>query len=196
MPTKIILIRHGETYLSLKRVYYGKTDTFLTANGRRQAEKVGKYLLGKDIDRVYSSNLKRAFNFAKIAFGGFFIERSPELREIDFGIFERLTHKRIMRKYPREYSRWLNDPFASVIPRGDHLGDFRKRVRFFLKKIIRENLNKTLAVVTHAGPIRIILNDIIKPENIWSFKVDLASVNIINYTGGKPEVEVVNHTLY
>lgn len=196
MPVKIILIRHGETYLSLKKVYYGKIDTRLTAKGIRQAKEVRKYLSRENVDKVYSSNLKRAFNFAKIAFDGFIIEVAPELREINFGVFERRTHEQIMKKYRQLYSRWLKDPFTGVIPQGDSLNDFSNRIRSFLKRIIRENSNKTLAVVTHAGPIRIILNDVIRLESIWSLKVDLASVSIIDYTGAEPKVELINYTVH
>ena len=196
MSVKIILIRHGETYLSLKKVYYGRIDTPLTAKGLRQAKDIRKYFSRENVDKVYSSNLKRAFNFAKIAFDGFIIEKTSELREINFGVFERLTHEQIMKKYRQAYSRWLKDPFTCVIPQGDSLSDFSNRVRAFFKKIIRENSNKTLAIVTHAGPIRIILNDIIRPENIWSLKVDLASVSVIEYKKNKADLQFFNDRSY
>lgn len=181
MPTKIILIRHGETVLSLKKAYYGFTNTRLTANGKRQARKLIPKLPLEKIKKVYSSDLRRASDFAEIIFKGRPIEKNSQLRELNFGILEKLTYNQIMKKHPELYSKWIEKSFETHIPQGEHLLDFKNRVINCYQNILAANKGKTAAIVSHAGPIRIILNEILKPKDIWSIKVDLASINEIEY---------------
>lgn len=175
MPTRIILIRHGETRWNLEKRYMGLKDIGLNDKGIKQAKKLKVRLIKEKISRVYSSDRKRAFKFAKIIFPALPIEKKAALREMNFGGFEGLTYKENMKKYPKLYSNWLNNPSSTTIPGGDSLYDFRKRIKRFLKKIISLNKNKTIALVTHGGPIRIIISEDVPP----------ASVNIIEYRGGK-----------
>lgn len=181
MPTKIILIRHGETVLSLKKAYYGITNTLLTANGKEQAKNLIARLQIENVQKVYSSDLRRAIDFARIIFKDYSIEKNSRLRELNFGILEKLTYEQIMKKHPQLYSDWIKKPFETCIPQGEHLRDFKNRVLACFKNILHVNTDKTTAVISHAGPIRIILNEILRPKDIWSINVELASVNVIEY---------------
>ncbi|MFH1441719.1 MAG: histidine phosphatase family protein [Candidatus Omnitrophota bacterium] len=186
MPTKIILIRHGETVLSLKKAYYGITDTRLTANGKKQAKSLTAKLQREKVQKVYSSDLRRAFDFAKIIFKDYPIEKNSQLRELNFGILEKMTYEQIMKKCPELYSSWIKKPFDTCIPKGEHLRDFKNRVLDCFNNILRANTDKITAIVSHAGPIRIILNEILKPKDIWSIEVNLASINVITFCRGGP----------
>ena len=196
MPTRIILIRHGQTPFGLKKRYCGLTDIDLNNKGKKQAKKLLPRLHKENIHKVYASDLKRASNFAKLLFKETSIKKSPPLREINFGIFEGMRYEEIMKKYPVLYHRWLNDPLSTVIPKGERFSDFKKRIKRFFKKIVALNKNKTVAVVTHAGPIKIILNDILKSHNLWGIKIDNASVSIIVNNKGKTHIELFNETSY
>lgn len=194
MPTKIILIRHGETFLSLKKAYYGFTDTRLTDNGKKQAKNLISRLQPENIQKVYSSDLRRAVDFAKIIFKDFPIEKNSQLRELNFGILEKLTYEQIMKKHPKVYSNWIKKPFETCIPQGEHLRDFKNRVLNYYQNILAANKGKTTAIVSHAGTIRIILNEILKPKDIWSIEVNLASVSAIDYNNNKIELKLFNDT--
>jgi broad specificity phosphatase PhoE len=113
---------------------------------------------------------------------------------MNFGIFEGLNYKQIMKKYPRLYTSWLNDPFGITIPKGDGFYELRNRIRRFIRKIISVNKNKTVAIVTHSGPIRIIISEILKLKDIWKINVGLASLNIVEYRRGKAYIELLNDT--
>jgi broad specificity phosphatase PhoE len=181
MSTRLILIRHGETDWSIKKRYCSFVDIDINDKGKRQAEKLYRRLHKEEIHKVYSSDNKRTLNFARIAFKGFPIEKVPQLREMNFGIFEGLTYREIIKRYPKIYTRWLKKPFNIDIPDGESLSDFKKRVNRILKKIVSSNRNKTLVIVTHAGPIKIIISDILKSKDIWKINIDLASLNIIEF---------------
>ena len=180
MPTKIILIRHGQTLWSRKKRYCGSSDISLSARGRNQARKLYQVLKKEKISKVYSSNAARAWDFAKIAFKGMKIKTITQLREFNFGIFEGLNYEEIKQKYPQIYGCWLKNPLAVDLPNGENINNFKKRVEKIFAKIARVNKNKTIAIVTHAGPIKVILGDILKKKEFWELNVDLASMHIIN----------------
>ncbi|MFH1259258.1 MAG: histidine phosphatase family protein [Elusimicrobiota bacterium] len=185
MPTKLILIRHGETAWSSQKRYCGISDVELNENGRKQALLLAGKLSGERVDKIYSSDRKRTWQFARIVFPGLPVEKVPELQEINFGIFEGFTYRQILKTHPEIYRAWLANPVDTQIPGGESLSNLAERVKKILEKILADNRNKTIAVVTHSGPIRIILGGIRKLElkNIWQIKPDLASVNIVEFNG-------------
>lgn len=160
MSTKIILIRHGQTKANAQRKYIGSTDARLDATGRRQARRLGQRLAQIKIDCVYASSALRAKEFARIVFSGRRIRLAAGLREIHFGIFEGLNHEELMKRYRAVYCRWLKHKFAAPVPGAEPLADFRKRVFRELNTIAGRHPGKTVAIVTHAGPIRMIIKRI------------------------------------
>jgi broad specificity phosphatase PhoE len=195
MTTKVYLIRHGETEWNKKRRYLGHTDIGLNSNGRLQAKRVRNILCGEPIHKVYASDLKRAVHFSRLIFKDIAAETMPQLREINFGVFEGMTYKEIIKKYAKIYNKWLLSPFEAIIPDGDKLKDFRKKILKTYKKLVLQNSGKTIAIVTHAGPIRMILNDILRPKNIWDIKIDNASITIVEHENKKTNMNLMNYTL-
>ena len=57
----LYLVRHGQTELNVQHILQGRHDSPLTALGRTQAERVGRYFKREDIvfDHAYSSPLGR-----------------------------------------------------------------------------------------------------------------------------------------
>jgi len=186
--TRLILIRHGETDYNVEKKYYGFSDPPLNDIGTWQAERLYERLKTDKIDTIYSSDLKRAYHTAKIAFKNHKITVSQDLRELNFGIFEGLTHQEITKKYSKIYNNWIEKPFTATIPEGEPLKNFQKRVLKILKLIISANRGHTVAVITHGGPIKIFLNDILKknPNEFWMMKQESAAFNIIDYLEGTP----------
>ena len=185
MPTRLILVRHGRTKWNAQKRYLGVTDIPLDGEGARQAERVRRKLKSEKVSKVYSSDSKRALDFAKVTFRDCPIEKRRELREMDFGIFEGMTYSRVMKKYPALYTNWLRDPFNTTIPKGESFKDVKERVLEIFREITAINKNRTLAVVTHAGPIRIIISDILKSKKFWDIMPDLGGINIVEFRRGK-----------
>jgi len=194
MPTKLILIRHGETDLNLKKRYCGFLDIDINGRGRKQAGKLCKRLTGEKVDKVYSSDRKRAVQTAKIIFKKTKIEKISGLREMHFGIFEGLTYKQIMKKYPLVYTRWLKQPYSLTIPKGEGLPGFKKRVLAALTKVIRLNKNKTIAVVAHGGVISAFLNHILKSKDFWGHIPKSSSLSVIEFRKDRPKIKLFNDT--
>lgn len=198
MSTKVILIRHGETDWSYQKRYCGFTDIELNEKGRQQARRLLKRLSKEKIHKVYSSDMKRTLQFAKIVFKDLPAEELLDLREMNFGIFEGLTYKDIMEKYPKVYREWLGNPLDIIVPRGESLKTLARRVRKALKRILSQNSDKKVAVFTHGGPIRVILCDILELDlkEVWKIEQELASISIIEFVEGRGKVHLLNDISY
>lgn len=93
-PTRMLLLRHGQTELSVQRRYSGRGNPELTELGKEQAEKAARYLAGRGgIAAVISSPLSRARETAGAAAKllGVPLTVDDDLIETDFGNWEGLT---------------------------------------------------------------------------------------------------------
>ncbi|MFH1046481.1 MAG: alpha-ribazole phosphatase [Candidatus Omnitrophota bacterium] len=196
---KVFLIRHGQTNDNAQKKYSGFSDPPLNEQGIQQSQKLAVRLRGLEIDRVYSSDLKRAYQTARIIFGERPIQQLSGLREMNFGLFEGLTHKEIMKCHPELYRRWIANPQKQSIPQGEPWQEFQRRVAQQLSAIIDENPGKTLAVVTHSGPIRVLLCQALQYDAamFWQIEQNSAALNIIDYsTGSAPLAVTINDTAH
>ncbi|MFH1199235.1 MAG: histidine phosphatase family protein [Candidatus Omnitrophota bacterium] len=196
MPTKLILIRHGQTQWNLKKKYCGFADIGLNATGKQQAKKLQKRLKNQVIDKIYVSDRKRAIQSAKILFKERKIKIVPGLKEMNFGIFEGLTYKQIIKKYGKLYSKWLNKPYSITLPKGEGLKGLEKRVAKAIKKIVSLNKNKTMAIVCHGGVTSAFLNYILKTKDFWGRVTDSTSLTIVEITNNKWKIILFNDTAH
>jgi broad specificity phosphatase PhoE len=196
MPAKVILIRHGQTRDNLEERYSGFTDTCLNEYGLSQAKLLKKKISSLGVERAFSSSLKRALDFARISFGSDDVETVPELREMNFGIFEGMNYPEIMKKYPKNYNQWINNSFKTRVPKGESFSGLKKRALKAFRKIVKSNENKVFMVVTHAGPIRIILGEVLKIKNIWDLAPKSGGVSILEFNKGKGKVLLLNDDSY
>ncbi len=180
---RLILIRHGQTDYNLQNRYCGFSNPALNNKGIKQAKRLAVKLKSLNVDKAYSSDLKRAIQTAKIIFRDLPIEKVSDFREMNFGIFEGLTYEEIIKINPKLYRKWIANPAKVKIPDAEGLRDLNKRVKKRLAHIILQNKNKTIAVVTHSGPIKVILCDILKYglRQFWQIEQDLGALNIIDF---------------
>lgn len=155
--TKILVIRHGESQANLEKCFAGHTDTPLSEKGHIQAEKTAEFVTGNyKVDKVYSSDLQRAYNTAlpiaeKL---GLEIEKDTNLREIFAGEWEEIPFADMPVKYPKECEIWLSDIGNATCPAGESVAEVQKRAGDALLKIAKENDGKTVVVATHATVVR------------------------------------------
>lgn len=196
---RLILIRHGETDYNSNRRYCGFSNPSLNASGILQVKSLVKQLKEFDVAEVYSSDLLRAAQTAKAVFPKHQIKTILDFRELNFGIFEGLNYSEIMERYPELYQDWIRDPSNVLLPNGEEFGEFRKRVSSALSSIISLNKNKTIALVTHSGPIRLILCEALGygPERFWEVSHENAAFSILDYPEGCTPIAIrINEPLH
>ena len=184
--TRLILIRHGETDYTSQGRYCGFSDPSLNEKGIQQSEKLAIRLKETGVDKVYSSDLKRACQSAKLIFKNNPIEEIADFREMNFGLFEGLRYEEIIKVYPKLYQEWIDNPLRVEIPSGEGLVGLEKRVKEKLSFILSQDVGKTIALVSHGGPIRVILCQVLKLglESFWKVEQEIGTLRIIDYPTG------------
>jgi broad specificity phosphatase PhoE len=114
--SRLIIARHAETAFNLQNRIQGHSDSELTPKGLRQAKRLAARLKKLKIDKIYTSDLGRAFaTTAEIAkHTRVPIVQDPKLREIFLGAWEGMTPKEVDEMYNKGYQRWLKKPTASA----------------------------------------------------------------------------------
>jgi broad specificity phosphatase PhoE len=146
MPTRIILARHGETDWNLERRWQGHSDRPLNETGLAQAEELATELAGEPIAAVYSSDLVRAHETARIVAArlGLDVVAVPGLRERQFGSWEGLRDVEVEHRFPGAHGP----------PDGETREEMLRRVLESLEAIAAAHDGETVLVVCHGGPIR------------------------------------------
>ena len=180
---KLYLIRHGETeWNSIKR-WQGWTDIELSEKGRNQARLLGERMKNMDIDEIYSSPLKRAYETARPAAEakGMEIKTMDCFKEINFGEWEGMTSEEISAKYGKEFGEFLKNPEEMPFSGEGSFKNVEKRIDKGFEKILEGKNGKSIAVVTHGGIIRIAVKYLLGIEGQWFNKtwIDNTSITLV-----------------
>ncbi|WP_024877573.1 bifunctional RNase H/acid phosphatase [Saccharomonospora piscinae] len=203
-PTRLLLVRHGQTPLSVDRRYSGSGDAALTDLGTRQAEAVAKRIAGLEPPEgpvhVVSSPLTRATQTARVVADalGVPVETHRGLRETDFGEWEGLTFSEAAERDPELHRRWLRN--ASVrTPGGESFDEVHRRVRAALTDVVARFGGGTVVVVSHVTPLKSLLRLGLDagPALLYRLHLDLASLSVVDlYPDGNASVSLVNDTCH
>ena len=200
-PTRLLLLRHGQTALSVQRRYSGRGNPELTEVGRRQAADAARYLAQKGgISAVISSPLQRAHATATAAADalGLSVAVDENLTETDFGEWEGLTFPEAAKSHPDVHGRWLRDTSLAA-PGGESFDEVGQRVQRALDRIVAEHPGATVLVVSHVTPIKTLLRLALDagPTILHRVHLDLASLSIAEfYPDNGASVRLVNDTSY
>jgi probable phosphoglycerate mutase len=200
-PTRLLLLRHGQTEFSVHRRYSGRGDPALTDLGWRQAEAAARYLAQRGgISAVISSPLQRCYDTATTAAKalGLDVTVDDDLVETDFGAWEGLTFGEAAERDPELHRRWLRDT-STTPPDGESFDSVHQRVLRARDRIIAEHGGSTVLVVSHVTPIKMLLRIALDagPAILYRLHLDLASLSIAEfYPDGMSSVRLVNQTDY
>ena len=176
----LILVRHGETEWNVQRRYQGQSDVPLSEIGNRQAESIAGRLAGQEIDAIYASDLKRAWQTAQViaAQNGLDVISEPRLRELKFGILEGLTFEEAEEKYPEMITAWLDD-FNNTPERAETIDKFNARIVSLLDDLKRRHDEQVVLLVGHGGSLSEILRVVLglSPEKRWYIQMENASLS-------------------
>jgi len=160
-PTTLLLVRHGETAYSVQKRFSGSggEDPPLTDHGRRQAEVIAADLARRgSVSAVISSPLRRARESADIIARALRaqVEVEPDLAETAFGEWEGLTFAEARSRWPAELDAWLTSTSVPP-PGGESFDDVLVRVRAARDRVLKAYAGRTVALVTHVSPIKILV---------------------------------------
>lgn len=145
MPIKITYFVHGTTIDNEKEVSSGWFDVGLSDLGVKQSIDLKDQIKEKKFDVVFCSDLKRAVDSAKLAFGGVVpIIQDKRLRECNYGKYNALPSAIVE---PMQ-EKCITDQF----PEGESYEDVKKRLANFLEFLKQDFDGKSVAIVAHKAP--------------------------------------------
>lgn len=205
-PTRVLLLRHGQSPLSVERRYSGRGDPELTPDGLEQAAAAATALAARhvaddgDIRAVISSPLLRARQTAEPVAGvlGLGVDLDHRLTETDFGTWEGLTFAEAAAQDPEVHRSWLGDSSVAP-PRGESFDVVSERVDAALDDLLRRHAGQTVVVVSHVTPIKLILRRALDagPALLFRLHLDLACLSVVEFwPDGGASVRLVNDTHY
>ncbi|HSS62068.1 MAG TPA: histidine phosphatase family protein, partial [Candidatus Limnocylindrales bacterium] len=195
-PTRLTLVRHGQSTWNREHRIQGQLDPPLSPEGARQAELLGQRLAGRTYAAFYTSDLQRAFATAQ-AIGAVIGQAPvpmPSLREIFLGDWEGLTTEEIARRFPEAWAEWVEEPDWDVVPGGESAAHFDARVGAALDEILQRHEQSEVLVVTHGGVIQVALHRIVgKPSRgLFPFKIQNASISRLERRNDRMVIAGVN----
>ena len=144
----IYLVRHGQTDWNMEKRMQGQIDIPLNDNGREQARAVSESISKLKIDKIISSDLKRAKETAEIINEkiGAEISFDSRLREINFGDLEGVSREEIM---PETWAIFETTPEKL---NAEPIDEVHKRIKGFFDELGKYDGN--VLVVSHGGALR------------------------------------------
>jgi len=127
----------------------GHTDIALDDVGIMQSQKLGMRLANETIDTIYTSDLQRASQTAKIinSFVNAKLVESAALREISFGIFE----GRVYHEIAEELDNYRNT--NRPVPGGEDINEYFAKVQAYVKDVVAGH-DGNIMFVGHHGTVR------------------------------------------
>ena len=194
----LIIVRHGNSIGNFKRIFIGQTDWGLSELGEEQVKRTTEYLKEFHIDKIYSSDLCRAYNTVLPTAErlGLEINKREGLREIYAGEWEQKSFTEIAEKFPETYWMFQNDIGNSQPDGGEKISDVFDRIKKTIEEILAENEGKTVLIGTHATVIRV-MNCLWHGDGLKNLQnydwVSNAAVCHVDYDDGKYNVIEYGH---
>jgi glucosyl-3-phosphoglycerate phosphatase len=155
---RFIFLRHGETEGNARRVYQ-HAEIPLNPTGLEQARRAAAYLRAHPVERIFASDMRRAWQTAQAAaeIVGAPVTAEPRLRERWFGDLVGT---------PSHDLDWRHEP-----PNGETLRDFVARTQDGLQDAL--DTEASTLVVAHGGSLYVL---------VFSLGADLLEQHIANAT--------------
>jgi ribonuclease H / adenosylcobalamin/alpha-ribazole phosphatase len=177
--TTVLLLRHGQTEMSVQGRFAGRGDIPLTSTGRQQASAAADRLADRGVDLVVSSPLRRAWDTAQLVAdaAGAPLVREDDLVETDFGAWEGLTFAAVMARWPTELTAWQGDVDVAP-PGGESFAGVATRVNRALDRQLASHHGQTIVLVSHVTPIKTLVCRALlaPPAAMFRMHLDVASL--------------------
>lgn len=205
-PVTVVLVRHGQTAMTVSRGYSGSSEPGppLDEHGQQQAraaavlvDRIGHDLWG-DIEypsEIIASPMVRTQETAAIIAERLKlpVETVDLVKEADFGEWQGLTAEQIEERWPGELEPWHTRGDVRP-PGGESIADVGVRLQQVFDDLLADGRGWTVVVVSHAVAIRAALGVAMGAQpGSWSqLRVAPASVSIVRlFADKRHEIAVV-----
>jgi probable phosphoglycerate mutase len=192
------LLRHGQTVHTPERRYSGRNELPLSPMGQAEAVAAAERAVELGIEVVVASPLRRTRETAEIVAGRLDlpVEYDDDLVELDFGDLEGLTLEEARSKHPLALRRFAAD-VAVRAPGGESIADVAARVGRARARILSRHAGRTVLVVSHVTPIKLMLAAGlgVGEDVVHRVFLEAASLSTVAWSSdGRSSVRLVNDT--
>ncbi len=222
-PTTLVLIRHGRTPLTEAGRFSGRDgeDPELSEAGRQDAALAAEVVAGlgrpgallPDLAApaaIVTSPMLRTRQTAEAVRDRLAGVRGrtgdagssgpivdEEWIEAGFGAWEGLTYAELERSHREQLRSWQGSMDVAP-PGGESLRDVIDRVRRAQQRVLASHSGKTVVVVTHATPVRVVLQQALDagPAAMWRLRITPGALTAVRFWDDAAEVVTVNATAH
>jgi broad specificity phosphatase PhoE len=145
MSVKITYFVHGTTLDNENHKSSGWNDVKLSDLGIQQSKKLAELTSDKKFDAVYTSDLVRAIDSAKLAWGDKYpLHPDSRLRECNYGDLNGMNSELV--------EPMQEQSITVPMPNGESYDDVKLRINDFLMFLKKEYDGKHIAIVAHKAP--------------------------------------------
>jgi len=202
-PVTVVLVRHGETAMTVSRGFSGSSEPGppLNAQGREQARAAAALVarVGRELwtdaplpSEVLASPMVRTQETAAAVAErlGLPVRTEERVKEADFGQWQGLTAQEVEASWPGMLEPWHTRATVRA-PGGESVLDVGERLASLFADLLASARGRTVVVVSHAIAIRAALGTAMGVEPAaWSrLRVSPASVSVVRlYADGRHEL--------
>lgn len=191
-PTRVVLVRHGESQVTVSRVIGGpRTCSGLSPLGVEQAERLRDRLADtselSDASVLLSSEYPRAIETAEIIGPSLGLTAHPDARfgEHDPGpVCDGLTFQEFVDRYGMP--DWHGDPHAVTFPDGETLATFHHRVGEALSETVRQHAGGVIVVSCHGGVVDAAFRYLLRLPQTGAFELHTVNTSLTEFVQVKP----------
>lgn len=194
--TRLLLIRHGATDAVGKVIAGWMPGWHLNAEGEQQVSMLAQRLSHLPVAAVYASPLERTLQTAEPIAKTFQVpvQTSSDLGELRFGEWEGLSIGELQNI--SAWKRFNDQRHLAAAPAGESMIECQARVVRCLETLREQHPHETIAVVSHADPLRsAIVNYLRAPlDSMLRFELSPASVSVVEADEHWTRVLCINTT--
>ena len=172
MSVKIKYFVHGTTEDNEVGLCSGWRDAKLSKKGIERVKNLGELKKNTHFDVIFSSDLSRSVESAKLAFPDILKLTDSRLRECNYGNLEGKGKKLV------KYEEHINDAF----PEGESLKDVEVRVSEFIDYLKENYDGKIVGIVAHRAPQ--LAFEVITKNKTWETAIKEDWRNVGNWQPG------------
>lgn len=196
--TTVYLIRHCQAEGNLYRIIQGHWDGDITELGFKQIEALKERMKDEKIDKVYSSDLFRAYITAYEGIAkprGLEVAEDKRLREMNMGIWEGQFFGNIEYDEYEKSRIFMFDAEKWSCENAETFSQARNRIYEAVKKIAEDNNGKSVAICSHGEILRCFLSKVLDTDlsDVGTLPIcKNTAVSKLTYENGKFEVVYKN----
>lgn len=185
--TRLVLVRHGESNVTVNRIIGGpRTCNGLSDLGRAQATALrDRWMANREIDAevLIASQYPRAFETMQIIAPA--LGDQPILRDAGFGEHDPgpecdgMSYDDFTGRFPDVSANWdSHDPFATTFPGGETIAAFQYRVGQAVRRTVEAHAGKNVVVACHGGVVDAVLRLALRAPAMGGFEIHTVNTSI------------------